>query len=93
MRRCYTLDVVNEKRKRHIMPTKNPRINVTFEEAIAGLLAQVAQQEEKSLASVVRELTLEALEMREDLYLSQIAEQLDQEGIKTYSHDEAWRFR
>ena len=73
------------------MPTKNPRINVTFEEVTAGLLAQLAHQEDKSMASLVRELALEALEMREDLYLSKVAEKLDQEGVKTYSHDEAWK--
>lgn len=73
------------------MPTKNPRINVTFEEATAGLLVSLAHQEHKSVASLIRELTLEALEMREDLYLSKVAEKLDKEGIKTISHDDAWK--
>ena len=74
-----------------IVPTKNPRVNVTFEETIAGFLAQLAHQEHKSVASLVRELALEALEMREDLYLSKVAEKLDQDGVKTYSHEEAWK--
>jgi hypothetical protein len=39
----------------------------------------------------VRELTLEALEKREDFYLSKLAEKLDQPDVKTYSHDEAWK--
>jgi len=73
-----------------MLPAKNPRINVTFEEITARLLMQLAQQQNKSLASFVRELTLEALELREDLALSKIAAALDQEGIKTYSHEEAW---
>ncbi|MEI8295486.1 MAG: DUF6290 family protein [Alphaproteobacteria bacterium] len=73
------------------MATKNPRINVTFEEATAGLLAHIAHEKHKSVASLVRELTLEALEMREDLYLSRIAEKLDKKGVKTYSHDEVWK--
>jgi Family of unknown function (DUF6290) len=73
------------------MPTKNPRINVTFEEKTAGLLAHLAHQEQQSVASLVRNLTMEALEMREDLYLSRIAEQLDQEGAKTHSHNQAWK--
>ncbi|NNM60394.1 MAG: hypothetical protein HKM04_11360 [Legionellales bacterium] len=72
------------------MITKNPRINVTFEEATANVLSQLAHQEHQSVASLVRELTLEALEMREDFYLSQVAEKLDKEGVKTYTHDEAW---
>jgi hypothetical protein len=73
------------------MPTKNPRINVTFEETTAGLLVYLAAQENISVASLVRELTLEALEIREDLYLSKIARELDKEEVKTYSHDEAWK--
>ena len=73
------------------MATKNPRINVTFEEVTAGLLAQLAHQEHKSVSRLVRELALEALEMREDLYLSKVANQLDQEGIPRVSHDDAWK--
>ena len=73
------------------MATKNPRINVTFEETIAGLLSHLAHQEHKSVASLVRELTLEALEMREDFYLSKVAEKIDRQGAKTYSHDDAWK--
>jgi hypothetical protein len=72
------------------MPSKNPRINVTFEEETAGLLALMADQEHKSLAGLVRELALEALELREDLFFSRMAENLDQEGGKTVDHDEAW---
>ena len=29
--------------------------------------------------------------MREDFYLSKVAQELDKEGAKTYSHDEAWK--
>lgn len=75
----------------HVMTTKNPRINVTFEATTAGLLAQLAHQEHMSVSSLVRELALEALEMREDLYLSKVAEELDKEGVKTYGHDDAWK--
>jgi hypothetical protein len=73
------------------MVTKNPRINVTFEQATAGLLAHLAIQEQKSLSSLVRELALEALEMREDAYLFKIASSLDHEKAKLYEHHEAWK--
>lgn len=73
------------------MSTRNPRINVTFEEKTEGLLSYLAHQEHKSVAGLVRELVLEALEIREDLYLSKVAEKLDQEGGKTYGHDDAWK--
>ena len=72
------------------MATKNPRVNVTFEETTIGLLSYVALQEHKSMASLVKELTMEALEMREELYLSKLADQLDKNNVKTYSHTEAW---
>lgn len=73
------------------MATKNPRINVTFEEESVGLISYFAKQEHKSVAGLVRELTLEALEMREDFYISKLAEKIDKEGAKTYSHDDAWK--
>ncbi len=73
------------------MATKNPRINVTFEEATAGVLSQLAHQEHKSVSSLVRELALEALERREDFYLSKVAEKLDKEGVKTFGHDDVWK--
>ena len=73
------------------MSTKNPRINVTFEEGTAGLLARLASHDHKPVASVVRELVLEALELREDYYLSQEAKKLDTKGAKTLNHEDAWK--
>ena len=73
------------------MPTKNPRINVTFEERVAGLLTALAKQENKSVACLIRELTLEALELREDLQLSALGSRLDNKNSKTYDHDDAWK--
>ncbi len=72
------------------MSFKNPRINVTFEETTADFLSYLAKQEHTSVAGLVRELTLDALEMREDLYLSKMAKNLDKKGAKTRGHDEAW---
>lgn len=71
--------------------TKNPRINVTFEESTAVLISTLAHQENKSVASLVRELALEALEMREDFYLSKVAEKLDINDAKTHAHEDAWQ--
>jgi hypothetical protein len=72
------------------MTIKNPRINVTFEKATAGLIAQIAHQEHKSVAGLVRELALEALELREDIFLSKLADHLDHEGLSIVSHKDAW---
>ena len=65
------------------MATKNPRINVTFEQATVGLLSQLAQQQKTSVSSLVKELALEALEMREDLYLSKLAQERDESEAPT----------
>ena len=73
------------------MPAKNPRVNVTFEENTAHILSSLADQEHKSMASLVRELALEALEMREDLFLSDVARKLDKKGTKRYKHDDVWK--
>ena len=68
----------------------NPRINVTFEESTTKLLIDMAG-DHKAVARLVRELTLEALEMHEDHYLSELAEKLDKKGAKTYEHSTAWK--
>jgi len=73
------------------MPTKNPRINITFEQATAGLLAQLAQQEHKSLSSFAKELILEALDRREDIVLSAIAKIRDIEQVTKVAHEDAWK--
>ncbi|MBA2306879.1 hypothetical protein H0W26_01960 [Candidatus Dependentiae bacterium] len=73
------------------MATKNRTINVTVEESTASLLSHVAQQEQKSIERLVRELTLEALQIGEDFYLSTLAEKLDRERAETYRHDDVWK--
>jgi predicted DNA-binding protein len=73
------------------MTTKNPRINVTFEEETINFLSSLARHEHKSLSSIVKELALEALEKREDKYLSKLARKLEMPDTKTYSHSDAWK--
>jgi hypothetical protein len=73
------------------MPTKNPRINITFEQATVTILAFLADQEHKSVASIAKELILEALERREDMALSAIAESRDKKDVRLVNHDDAWK--
>jgi hypothetical protein len=73
------------------MLEKSSRINVSFGGEAAGMINHLAQLEHKSVAGMVRTLALEALEMREDLYFSKLANELDQEDVKLYSHEEAWK--
>lgn len=73
------------------MPTKNPRFNVTFDPATAMVLASLAKREHKSMAHVTRELVQEALERREDMALSKIAEKRDTKKAKTVKHKDVWK--
>ncbi len=73
-----------------IIPTKHPRINITFEEATAALLSELAQQEHKSVSGLAKELVLEALERREDRFLSALAEVRDRTTSKKVKHEDVW---
>ena len=73
------------------MTTKNPRINVTFEEETVNFLSFLAKGERRSLSSIVKELALEALDRREDKKLSELALELDKSNVKTHDHSDAWR--
>ncbi len=73
------------------MPTKNPRVNITFEPSTVAILLSLAKQEHMSLSNLTKELVLEALDRREDRVLSAIAEARDCKSVKTISHDDAWK--
>lgn len=73
------------------MPTINPRINITLEKTLASVLEEQAKLEHKSVASVAKELILEALERREDMALSAIAEIRDKRNSKRKKHSDVWK--
>lgn len=73
------------------MSVKTTEISIPLETPTIDLLVNLAKQEHKSLEIFAKELILDALELREDLSLSAIAELRDQEGVKQVSHDDAWR--
>lgn len=73
------------------MATKNPRINVVFEEKYASLLSFLAKSKSKSLSATVKDLTLDALDRIEDRYFSELADKLDKPDAKTHSHKDAWK--
>lgn len=73
------------------VPTDNPRVNITFHPETVQALAQIAKREKKSLASVAKELILEALDLREDIRLSKLAQLRDIEGLRAIPHQDAWR--
>jgi len=73
------------------MPTTNPRINVTLEPPLMDIVSSLAEEEHKSVASLAKELIIEALERREDKVLSALAEVLDIKAAKKIKHDDAWK--
>lgn len=56
------------------MPTKNPRLNVILEKGLYGAVADIAEKEGISKSMAIRDLVKEALELREDIALANIAE-------------------
>lgn len=73
------------------MAIKNPKINIIFEEETVGLLSLLAKQEHKTIASLAKELVIEALDRREDMVLSAIAEARDTKHAKIVDHEDAWK--
>lgn len=72
------------------MPTKNPRLNITLEPNIISALKGLARHENKQLATLAKELILEALDRREDRVLSSLAERRESTAEGTVSHEDAW---
>jgi len=65
------------------MPSTNPRIDVVCEKPLYAAIAEIAAREGCSLSSVVRDLLLESLELREDIALAKIADERAAEFDRT----------
>ncbi len=74
------------------MSGKNPRINVVLEKPLYDVIERFAKREGVSLSLKVRDLVKEALEIEEDIALSQFAEEREKTFSKKKSlkHDEVW---
>lgn len=75
------------------MTTKHPRVSVTFDATTLQVLGSLSERERKSLSNIAKELICEALERREDIALSKIAEDAEKRSkrTKTISHEDAWK--
>ncbi len=73
------------------MTTKHPRLNITLNPEGMGLLTLLAEREDKSLSAIAKELIEEALELREDIYLSRLASKRDTPDAVWVSHEDAWK--
>ena len=68
------------------MTTKAPIINITFEEATVSILSMLAEQRDKSIASLIHELSIKPLEIQEDFYFSKVTEKIDINKPQTYGY-------
>ena len=73
------------------MPTKKPRFNITFNPEEVEILSTLAKQELKSVSYIAKELIWEALDRREDMVLSKLADARMKGSKITISHKDAWK--
>jgi hypothetical protein len=76
------------------MPTKNARINVIVEKPLHAVIDEISKERGISKSMVVRDLVIQAIELREDLYLGRFADQREKsfDKSKTLTHEEVWEF-
>jgi len=86
------MHLIPKKNLEESMATKNPRINITIDRSTYKLLKEISKKEGVSISSFVRELTREALELREDVELGKFAEEREKSFDKreALSHKEIW---
>ncbi|MCE2983580.1 MAG: DUF6290 family protein [Parachlamydia sp.] len=74
------------------MPTKNPRVNVTFNPSDAEMMQMICSKKGISLSSLVRKVIEDWLEEYEDSLLAKRAEEAEKRwidsGSPTISHEE-----
>ena len=73
------------------MATTNPRINITVPGETALILSRTAKQNKKPVSKVALELIEWAIEEKEDIYFSSIADKRDQSNPKwKKDNDKIW---
>ncbi len=74
------------------MPARNPRVNVVLEKPLYEAVDHMAKEEGISLSTVVRDLVKEAIEIREDIDLGNIAESREKslKRSRALSHKDIW---
>lgn len=73
--------------------TRQKRINVTFKPSTLQAVNMLAKREDTSLSNITQELVEQALEMREDIYLSRIAEdaEIRAKGKASIPAEKVWK--
>jgi hypothetical protein len=74
------------------MPAKNPHINVVLGNLLYENLRLLAEKDNVSLSAKVRDLLKEALEVQEDMALSEFAQKREKSwnDSKALTHDDVW---
>jgi len=74
------------------MPAQNPRINVVLDVFLYKNVRLLAEKDNVSLSSKVRDLIREALEIQEDIALSAFAEKREKSwnDSRALSHNDVW---
>lgn len=73
--------------------SRQKRINVTFKPSTLHAVSFLAEKEDTSLSNITQELVEQALEMRDDIYLSRIAEEAEirAKGKERISAEKVWK--
>lgn len=74
------------------MPTRKPRVNVVLDVQLFGAVSELANYQGVSMSMIMRDLVKEAMEIREDVHLTHIADQRAQSFTPemAMTHDEVW---
>lgn len=67
---------------------ENTSVTVNFDKETAEWLKELADKNERSVASLVKELAIEALEDRSDRYLCKVAEEIDTPDCQWVAHED-----
>jgi len=75
------------------MPTKNPRVNIVVEPPLYNVMQDLATGEGVSMSTIARDLIREAIELREDVALAELADvrMKSFDRKKALSHTDAWK--
>ncbi len=75
------------------MPTKNPRVNIVVEQPLYSVMCDIAAREGVSMSTIARDLIREAIELREDVALADLADTRMKtfDRKKALSHDDVWK--
>ncbi len=74
------------------MPAKNPRISVILDKPLFNRIAHMAKKDGVSLSLKARDLLKEALEIQEDIILTQLGEDREKTISRSnaLNHEETW---